>query len=58
MEKAVNTDKTKYLIFNQNQKGEISTLKGESLKLVNKFTYIRGSVSSTENDINTRLEKA
>ena len=36
----------------------IRTLKGGSLKLVDKFTYLGSSVSSTENDINTRLAKA
>ena len=41
-----------------NQKGDISTLDGFSLKLVDKFTYLGSSVSSTEKDINTRLTKA
>ena len=36
----------------------ISTLNGIALKLVDKFTYIGGSVSSTETDMNTRLAKA
>ena len=31
-------------------KGDISTLNGGSLKLVDKFTYLRSSVSSTENE--------
>ena len=38
--------------------GEISTLDGTSLKLVDKFTYLGSSVSSTEKDIDTRLTKA
>ena len=41
-----------------NQRSDISTLNGSSLKLVDKFTYQGSSVSSTETDINTRLEKA
>ena len=41
-----------------NQKGDISTLDGTSLKLVDKFTYLGRSVSSTEKDIDTRLTKA
>ena len=41
-----------------NQKGDIPTLNGGSLKLVDKFTYHRNSVSSTENDINVWLAKA
>ena len=36
----------------------ISTLEGTSLKLVDKFTYLGSSVSSTEKDINIRLTKA
>ena len=35
-----------------------STLDGTSLKLVDKFTYLGSSLSSTEKDINTRLTKA
>ena len=41
-----------------NQTGDISTQNGSSLKLVDKFTYLGSSVSSTETDINTRLTKA
>ena len=41
-----------------NQKGDISTLNGTSLKLVDKFNYLGRSVSSTEKDIDTRLTKA
>ena len=52
----VNTYKTEYMYFNQ--RGDISTLKGISLKLVDKFTYLKGGVSSTEKDIDTRLTKA
>ena len=42
-----------YMCFNQ--RGAIYTLKGEPLKLVDKFTYL-SSVSSTK-DINMRLAK-
>ena len=41
-----------------NQAGDISTLEGTSLKLVDKFTYLGSSVSSTEKDIDTWLMKA
>ena len=41
-----------------NQRGNISTLNGSLLKLVDKFTYLENSVSSTENDINMQLAKA
>ena len=41
-----------------NQTGDISTLDRSSLKLVDKFTYLGSSVSSTEKDIDTRLTKA
>ena len=51
----VNAHKTKYMCFNQT--GDISTLNGSSLKLVDKFTYLGSSVSSTDNDIDTRLAK-
>ena len=40
-----------------NQWGNISTLWGGPVKLVDKFTYLGISVSSIENDINTRLAK-
>ena len=36
----------------------VTTLDGASLRLVDKFTYLGSSVSSTENDIDTRLTKA
>ena len=41
-----------------NQTGDISTLNSSSLKLVDKFTYLGNSVSSTETNIDTRLAKA
>ena len=41
-----------------NQTGDITTLDGIPLKLVDKFTYLGSSVSSTEKDIDTRLTKA
>ena len=52
----VNAHKTKYMCFGQT--GDISTLNGNPLELVDKFTYLGSSVSSTETDINTRLAKA
>ena len=52
----VNAHKTEYMRFNQT--GDISILIGSSLKLVDKFTYLGSSVSSTGTDINTRLAKA
>ena len=51
-----NAQKTEYISFNQ--RGDISTLSGCSLKLVDKFTYLGSSVTLTETDINTRLVKA
>ena len=41
-----------------NQTGDISTLEGTPLKIVDKFTYLVSSVESTEKDIETRLTKA
>ena len=46
-----NADKTEFMCFNQ--RGDISTLNGRSLKLVDKFTYLGSSISSTKNDIIT-----
>ena len=51
----VNAHKTEDMCFNQ--AGDISTLEGTSLKLVDKFTYLGSSVSSTEKDIETWLMK-
>ena len=44
-----NAHKTEYMCYNQT--GDISTQDGTSLKLVDKFTYLGSSVSSTEKDI-------
>ena len=52
----VNANKTEYMCYNQI--GDISTLDGTSLKLVDKFTYLGSRVSSTEKDIDTRLTNA
>ena len=52
----VNAHKTEYMCYNQT--GDISTLEGIPLKLVDKFTYLGSSVESTEKDIKTRLTKA
>ena len=52
----VNAHKTEYMCYNKT--GDISTLEGTPLKLVDKFTYLGSSVESTEKDIETRLTKA
>ena len=52
----VSAQKTEYICFNQT--GDISTLVGTSLKLVDKSTYRGSSISSTEKDIDSRLTKA
>ena len=52
----VNAHKTEYMCYNQT--GDISTLEGTPLKLVDKLTYLGSSVESTEKDIETRLTKA
>ena len=49
----VNTDISAYMYFNQ--KENISTINGGSMKLVDDFIYLRSNVSSTENDINICL---
>ena len=52
----VNAHKTEYVCYNQT--GDISTLDGTPLKLVDKFTNLGSSVESTEKDIDTQLTKA
>ena len=52
----VNAHKTEYVCFNQT--GDISTLEGNSLKLVDKFTFLGSSISSTEKDMDTPLTKS
>ena len=52
----VNEHKTEYMCYNQT--GDITTLDGTLLKLVDKFTYLGSSASSTEKYIDTRLTKA
>ena len=52
----VNSDEIENMCFNQ--RGDIYTLNGGPLKLVEKFAFLGRSVSSTENDINTQLAKA
>ena len=52
----VNAHKREYMCFNQT--GDISTLGSSSLNLVDKFTYLGSSVSSTEKHIDMRLSKA
>ena len=47
----VNTDKMDNMYFNQS--GNIHTLNGGSLKLVDKFTYFGSSALSMKNDIKT-----
>ena len=49
----VNAHKTEYMCYNQTD--DFTTLDGTPLKLVDKFTYLGSSVSSTEKDIDTRL---
>ena len=52
----VNAHKTEYMCYNQT--GDISTLDGTPLKLVDKFTYLGSSISSSEKDIDMQLMKA
>ena len=52
----VNAHKTEYMCYNQTD--DISTLDRTSLKLVDKFTYLGSSVSSTKKNIDTQLTKA
>ena len=51
----VNVNKTEHMCFNQ--RGDISTLNRNSLKLMDKFTYLGSRVSSNEKYVNTRRAK-
>ena len=51
-----NADKTEYMCFNK--RGNISTLKGRPLKLMDNFPHLGSSVLSTGTDINKQLTKA
>ena len=51
----VNAEKTEFMYFDQ--RDDISTLNNGSLKLVDKFTYLGSSVSSTENDIIPAIDR-
>ena len=50
----INADKTEYTCFNKT--GVISPLNGSFLKLVDRFTYLGSSVSSTEININSQRD--
>ena len=52
----INAHKMEDMCFNQT--GDISTLNGSSLTLLEKFTYLGSSVSTTETDIDTQQAKA
>ena len=52
----VPADKTEFVCFNQ--RNDISKLNRRSLKLIDNFSYIGRSVSSTENYINSKIAKA
>ena len=49
----INSGKMEYVCFTQGD--DISTRNGSSLQLVDKFTYLGSSISTTEKDINTQL---
>ena len=51
-----NTNKTEFMFFEQ--KGDIFTLCGKPLKLVDHFPYVVRNISSTESDVNIRLVMA
>ena len=51
----MNADKMEYMCFTQ--RGNIYSLYGGPLKLVDKFTYLGSSVLSMENDFNMQLTK-
>ena len=50
----VNVKKTVHVFH---QEGDISNLSGKPLKLVDEVTYLGSNISSTESDVNVRIEK-
>ena len=50
-----NPKKTKVMMFNQKDDQEIKTIDGSVLEVVNEFTYLGSLVSSTEVDIQIRM---
>ena len=52
----VNAHKKECMCFKQ--RGDISTINGNSLELVDNFTYLGSSLSSTETGVNTQLAKS
>ena len=51
----MNSDKTEFMHFNQDS--DIASLNDKTMKLVNQFTYLDSIISSTESDINIRINK-
>ena len=52
----VNAHKTEFMYYNKT--GNISTLDGTSLKLVDRFTYQGSCISSTEEVVDSRIPMA
>ena len=52
----VSSNKIEFMYFKRG--GAISTLSVKSLKLIDKFTYLSGNISSTESDVNRFLLKS
>ena len=52
----VKASKTEYMSFKW--EGAISTLNDGPLKVIDKFSYLGSSISSTESDVHMRLAKA
>ena len=46
------------LFFASNKKQLFSLLSSKPLKLIDSFTYLDSSISSTESNVNVRIEKA
>ena len=55
---SMNTDKTKYMSYNNNQQFDIKTIDGTDLKRVEDFKYIGACVDSSEKDVNIRKARA
>ena len=55
---SMNTGKTKYISYNNNQKFDIKTIDGTDLKRVEYFKYLGAWVDSSEKDVKIRKEQA
>ena len=54
----INTDKTEYINFNQNNNLHMESISGNMIKRVEDFKYLGSYIKSTDIDVNIRIAKA